>query len=132
MKKVLFTLILVATVHVLAEFATVDASIGSTTLKPVSVELTVNSPGAGGSQFILNGLQTPEKPSYACAKTSTVSDASGNGKSVHFAVVDTTGVDKVKIIVKGTAVGRLAVIKDSYVDQSGKSIVGRITIRQIR
>jgi hypothetical protein len=131
MKKVLIAIILIASWYCTVENATVDASTGSTAQKFVSVELTVNSHGANGSQFILKGLQTPAKPSYACTKTSTVSDASGNGTSVHFAVVDLNGVDKVKITVKGTAVGKLTVINDTFVDQSGNPVAGKISVRKL-
>jgi hypothetical protein len=61
-----------------------------------------------------------------------VSTATGDGTSVKFALVDLESVDKVKIIVKGTAVGRLAVINDSYIDQSGNASVGRVSVRLLR
>jgi hypothetical protein len=60
-----------------------------------------------------------------------MSVATGNDTGVNFAVVDLNGVDKVRIIVKGTAVGKLAVINDSYVDKSGNSIAGRISVRKL-
>jgi hypothetical protein len=132
MKKVLISLILMTSVYGSAELATVHAATVSAALKPVSVELTISSYGAGGSQFTLKGLQTPSNPDYSCTKTSAVSTATGDGTSVKFALVDLESVDKVKIIVKGTAVGRLAVINDSYIDQSGNASVGRVSVRLLR
>jgi hypothetical protein len=131
MKKVLLILILIASVYGTVENTTVGASTGLTALKTASFELTVNSPGASGSQFILKGLHTPATPDYACTKTSTVALATGKDTGVNFAVVDLNGVDKVKITVKGTVVSKLAIINDTYVDQSGKSIVGRISVRKL-
>jgi hypothetical protein len=62
MKKVLISLILMTSVYGSAELATVHAATVSAALKPVSVELTISSYGAGGSQFTLKGLQTPSNP----------------------------------------------------------------------
>jgi hypothetical protein len=133
MKKMLIALILMAFVYGSVEnTAIVNASTGSITGKSVSIELTINSPGASGSQFILKGLQTPATPYYSCAKTETVTDAFGNGTSVHFALLDLNGVNTTKITVKGTVVGRLSIINDTYVDQSGKSIAGRVSVKQLR
>ena len=132
MKKMLIALILIASVSGSVENAAVNASTDSTRLKPVSVELTVKSPGAGGSQFILKGLRTPASPDYACSMTQTVTDAFSDGTSVHFAVLGLNGVDQAKITVNGRVVGKLVVINDTYVDQSGNSIVGRIAVRQLR
>jgi hypothetical protein len=132
MKKVFFLLILIASVSGSVINPTVNASTGSTALKTVTVELTVKSPGAGGSHFVLKGLQTPKTPTFACTKTSTVSEAFGDGTSVHFALVDVNGVDNSKITVRGTVIGRLAVINDTYIDPSGKSIVGNVAVRQYK
>lgn len=132
MKKVLILLILIAAVYGSVEHSTVSAATGSLAFRPVSVELTINSLGAGGSQFTLKGLQTPSTPDYVCTKTSVVSAAAGDGTSVRFAFVDTSGVDKIKITVKGTAVDRLAVINDSYIDQSGNASTGKVSVRLLR
>jgi hypothetical protein len=132
MKKVLISLILITSVYGSVEHSTVNAATGSTSLKPVTVELTINSFGAGGSQFTLKGLQTPASPDYVCTKTSVVSAATGDGTSVKFALVDIDSVDNIKITVKGTTVGKLAVINDSYIDQSGNASAGRISVRLIR
>jgi hypothetical protein len=132
MKKLLILLILIASVYVSARHTTVNAAIYSAVSKPVSVELTINSSGAGGSQFTLKGLQTPSSPNYVCTKSSAVTAANGDGTSVKFALVDSAGVDKVKIIVNGSAIGKLTVINDSYIDQSGNASVGRIAVRLLR
>lgn len=132
MKKMFVLFILIAFFSVPVENRAVNASTGSNETKAVTVELTVKSPGAGGSRFVLKGLETPTMPSYTCTKTSTVSDAFGDGTSVHFAIVDVNGIDQAKITVTGTVVSKLAVINDTYVDQSGKSIVGNVVVRQYR
>ena len=132
MKKVLISLILIASVYVCAKYSTVNAATDYAVFKPVSVELTINSSGAGGSQFTLRGLQTPLNPDYVCTKASAVSAANGDGASVKFALVDIDGVDKVKITVKGSAVGKLTVINDSYIDKSGNASAGRIAVRMLR
>ena len=132
MKKILISLILIASVYVSVHHSTGNAAINYAVLKPVSVELTINSSGAGGSQFTLRGLQTPSNPVYVCTKASTVSVANGDGTSVKFALVDSDGVDKVKISVKGSVVGKLTVINDSYIDKSGNASVGRIAVRMLR
>jgi hypothetical protein len=122
-KQILFVLTLIASLYVSAEPAAVDAATGKT----VSVDLTINSSGASGAQFVLKGLQTPTAPTYSCSKTSA---AAGDGTSVHFAVVDLNGVNRVKVTVKGTLIGSLAVTDATYVNQSGKAISGKIGIRQ--
>lgn len=132
MKKVLILLILVASVCGFVEHSTVSAATGWTASRPVSVELTVSSFGAGGSQFTLKGLQTPSTPDYVCNKPSVVSAAIGDGSSVKFALVDTNGIDTIKLTVKGTAVDKLTVTNDSYIDQSGSASTGRIYVRVLR
>jgi hypothetical protein len=129
MKKAVISLTLLAAMYGSVQHATVNAATYS---RPVSVELTINSIGAGGSQFTLKGLQTPSTPDYVCTKTSVVSSANGNGTSVKFALVDINSVDKVKITVKGTAVDRLSVTNDSYIDQTGNASAGWISVRVIR
>jgi len=132
MKKLLISFMLIASVYNLGEQSTSIAAPGSPQVKPVSIELTVNSLGAGGSQFTITGLQTPETPDYVCTKTSVVSTATGDGTSVKFALVDLDSVDKIKIMVKGTAIGKLAVIDDSYIDQAGNPQSGRISFKITR
>lgn len=132
MKKILLPLILITAIFGSAEYALVAAATYSTTPRPVSVELTIYSAGAGGSQFTLKGLQTPSNPDYVCTRTSVVSAATGDGSSVKFALVDTTSIDKIKITVNGTAIGRLSVTNDSYIDQSGKASQGWISVRTVR
>jgi len=132
MKKVLIPLILITAVLVSAGHSPVDAATNWYRNRPVSVELTISSSGAGGSQFTLKGLQTPATPDYVCTKSSVVSSAAGNGSSVKFALIDTDSVDRVKITVKGTAVDNISVTDDSYIDQAGKARSGRIYIRTIR
>ena len=132
MKKVLFSLILIAALSGSVENGAVNASTGSTAFKTVTVELTLNSPGAGGSQFVLKGLHTPTTPNYACANTLTVSDAFSDGKSVHFAVLGLNGIDQAKITVRGVVVSKLSVVNDTYVDKSGKSIDGHVAVRQYK
>ncbi len=131
MKKVFYLLIILASVCGFVEYATTNAFAATATPKPVTVELTINSPGAGGSQFMLKGLQTPSVPSYTCTKTSAVSDAFGTATGIRFALIDINGINKVKITVTGVVVGRLSVSNATYVDQSGKSISGRISVRQL-
>ncbi|QEM67465.1 hypothetical protein FO488_04440 [Geobacter sp. FeAm09] len=123
MKKLLFVLTLIASLYVSAQPAAVDAATG----QAVSVVLTINSSGARGAQFVLQGLQTPSTPSYSCSKTSA---AAGDGTSVHFAVVDLSGINQTKVTVQGTLVGTLAVTDATYVDQTGKAISGKIAIKQ--
>jgi len=132
MKKVLISLTLIAAMYGAVARSTVNAATYSDAPKPVSVELTINSYGAGGSQFTLKGLQTPANPDYVCTKTSVVSAATGDGTSVKFALVDISSVNKIKITVKGTAVGKLTVTDDSYIDQSGKARTGWISVRTLR
>ena len=132
MKKVLVTLILITSVLASVKHSTVDAATSSYRNRTVSVELTVSSSGAGGSQFTLRGLQTPATPNYICTKSSVVSSAAGTGSSVKFALIDTNGVDRVKITVQGTAVDTLSIADDSYIDQAGNARSGRIYVRTIR
>jgi len=132
MKKILIPLILIAAVLVSAKYSPVDAATNWYRNRTVSVELTVSSSGAGGSQFTLRGLQTPATPNYVCTKSSVVSSAAGNGSSVKFALIDTDSIDKVKITVQGTAVDNLSVTDDSYIDQAGNARSGRIYVRTIR
>jgi len=132
MKKLLISFMLITSVYNLGEQSTSIAAPGSPQLKPVAVELTVNSVGAGGSKFTITGLQTPETPDYVCTKASVVSAATGDGTSVKFALVDLDSVDKIKITVQGTAIGKLAVIDDSYIDQAGNARSGRISYRIIK
>ena len=132
MKKILITLTLIAAISSSVEQSLVNAATDPNALKPVVVELTINSVGAGGSQFTLKGLQTPSDPNYVCTKASVVSSANGNGTSVKFALVDTNGVDNVKITVNGSAVGKLTVVNDSYINQSGNASAGRISVRVLR
>jgi hypothetical protein len=131
MKKTLVSLVLTAAICGFAGRATVDAATGWFS-RPLSVELTVSTVGAGGTQFTLNGLQTPSTPDYVCTKSSVVSAATGDGRSVKFALVDLESVDNIKVIVKGTAVGKLAVINDSYIDKSGNASSGRVSWRLVR
>jgi hypothetical protein len=126
MKKAVCALVLIASLYHSGEDAAVEAATYSTAAKTVSVQLTVNSPGADGTQFVLQGLQTPAAPSYTCSKMSA---AAGNGTSVHFAVVDLNGVNGVKITVSGTLVGKLAVTNATYVDQSGNTVAGRVAVK---
>ena len=128
MKKAVCALVLLASLYRSGENAAVEAATVSTAAKTVSVQLTVNSPGADGTQFVLQGLQTPATPSYTCSKMSA---AAGKGTSVHFAVVDLNGINGVTITVSGTLVGRLAVANATYVDQSGKTIAGRVAVKQL-
>lgn len=132
MKKMYIPLILIASLLGSLELSTVNAATRSYQNRPVSVELTIYSSGAGGSQFTLNGLQTPATPDYSCTKSSVVSAASSNGTSVKFALIDADSVDKVKITIKGTAVGSLTVTDDSYINQSGNASSGRVYIRTLR
>jgi len=132
MKKVLALLTLMTALIAAFELSTDNAAARSYQNRPVSVELTINSSGAGGSQFTLNGLQTAATPDYICTKSSVVSAANGDGSSVKFALIDTDSVDKVKITVTGTAVGSLTVTDDSYIDQSGNARSGRIYVRTLR
>jgi len=131
-KKVFIAIILVVSIWGFGKITAVIASPGSTTTKLTTVELTINSSGAGGSQFILNGLQTPATPIFACTKTSSLADVAGTGTGVHVAIVDAYGVDSVKVTVTGTVVGKLTVQNDTYVDLSGNPISGRIAVRQLR
>jgi len=132
MKKVLVLVALVASMIASFELSTVHAAARSYQNRPVSVELTISSSGAGGSQFTLNGLQTAATPDYVCTKASVVSVANADGTSVKFALIDTDSIDKVKITVKGTAVGSLTVTDDSYIDQTGNARSGRIYVRTLR
>ena len=127
MKTAVCALVLVTFLYGFGENRALEAATTSTA-KAVSVELTINSPGADGTQFVLQGLQTPAVPTYTCSKTSA---AAGDGTSVHFAVVDLNGINRVKITVNGTLVGKLAVTNATYVDQSGKSIPGGIAVRNL-
>jgi len=126
MKKAVCALLLAVSV---CGFGHIPAA-GAATAKTVSYQLTINSPGAGGSQFVLKGLQTPANPVYSCSKTNSA--AAGDGtSSVSFAVVDLGGVNKTTITVTGTQVGTLAVTNAKYVDQSGKPISGNVTVKRI-
>lgn len=131
MKKALVTLILIAAVCGYVGRTPVNAATGWFS-RPVSVELTISTVGAGGTQFTLSGLNTPSTPDYVCTKSSVVSAATGDGRSVKFALVDLESVDNIKVIVKGTAVGKLAVINDSYIDKSGNASSGRVSWRLVR
>lgn len=128
MKKTVCALLLAASVY---GFGEIPAAKAATTAKTVSLQLTINSPGANGSQFVLQGLQTPASPVYSCSKTNSA--AAGDGtSSVRFAVVDLSGVNKATITVSGTQVGTLAVTDAKYVDQSGNAVTGGVTVKRIR
>ena len=127
MKKAVCALLLAASVYGFGEIPAAKAA----TAKAVSLQLTINSPGANGSQFVLQGLQTPASPVYTCSKTNAA--AAGNGtSSVSFVVVDLGGVNKATITVSGTQVGTLAVTNAKYVNQSGSAITGNVTVKQLR
>jgi len=127
MKKAVCALLLAASA---AGFGQIPAASAATS-KTVTLQLTINSPGAGGSQFVLQGLKTPADPAYSCSKTTSAAAGDGTG-SVSFAVVDLSGVNKATITVSGTQVGTLAVTNAKYVDQSGNSITGGVTVKRIR
>ncbi len=128
MKKAVCALLLAASVY---GFGEIPAAKAATTTKAVSLQLTINSPGANGSQFVLKGLQTPASPVYTCSKTNAA--AAGDGaSSVHFAVVDLGGDNKTTITVSGTQVGTLSVTDAKYVDPSGNAITGGVTVKRIR
>ncbi|GFE60573.1 hypothetical protein [Geobacter sp. AOG2] len=126
MKKAVYALLLATAVYGAGEIPAANAA----TAKTVSLQLTINSPGAGGSQFVLQGLRTPTDPVYSCSKTAA---AAGDGtSSVRFAVVDLSGVNKTTITVSGTQVGTLAVTDAKYVDQLGNAITGGVTVKRVR
>jgi len=127
MKKAVCALLIAASLFGAGQ---IPAALAATTAKTVSLQLTINSPGANGSQFVLQGLQTPASPVYSCSKTAA---AAGDGSNnVHFAVVDLGGVNKTTITVSGTQVGTLAVTNATYVNQSGKAIAGSVAVKQLR
>lgn len=125
MKKALCALVLAASVYGFGHSPAATAA----TSKTVTLQLTINSPGAGGSQFVLKGLQTPADPVYSCSKTAA---AAGDGTSVRFAVVDTSSINRTTITVSGTQIGTLFVTDAKYVDQSGNSVTGGVSIKRIR
>lgn len=129
MKKALCALVLAASAFGFGHSPAATAATSSTTSKNVTLQLTINSPGAGGSQFVLQGLKTPTDPVYSCSKTTA---AAGDGTSVHFAVVDTSSINRTTITVSGTQIGTLFVKDAKYVDQSGNSITGGVSIKRIR
>jgi hypothetical protein len=93
------------------------------------VLLTINSPGSGAAQFVLEGLATAESPEIVCNKMIAANGISGH--HVIIALIDLGTLDQTVITIKGRQVGQLSITDAEFWDGQGHLISGEVNIHTV-